>query len=31
MPRVWSLYNDEELIATFEKVMAAVAPRNAST
>lgn len=26
MPRVWSLYNDEELIATFELVMAAVAP-----
>lgn len=26
MPRVWSLYTDEEIIATFEKVMAAVVP-----
>ena len=26
MPRVWALYSDEELIATFEQVMAAVVP-----
>lgn len=26
MPRVWALYDDEELIATFERVMAVVGP-----
>jgi hypothetical protein len=26
MPRVWTLYDDAELVATFERVMAVVTP-----
>jgi hypothetical protein len=27
MPRVWTLYDDEELVGTFQQVMAMVSPK----